>query len=157
MPLSTESVRNRPLTGAELIEVVLNDVREMLQRDGMFSPYIAYKRLAYNIEIKLQTGNPLHPEHTALVRSRATKDGVPEPYPLPLTVDIETGEKETVGEMDASRQRDIESPNLTRIHNKLPIRTYSQVEGKTVENSIHYEAGDYPPVKPPVDTQRGAK
>lgn len=147
MPLSTETIQNKPLSGRELIEVILNDLRDLLERDGMFSNYIAYRSVAYEIDVRLHTGNPIKPEHTARLRSKPNQTTGTEPFPLPPTV-------EQKGEMDISRHREVESPNLTRIANSLPITTYVQDKGRTVERSIEYDKTDYPPPSDPVDTKR---
>jgi hypothetical protein len=149
MPLSTESIQNKPLSGRELIEVIVNDVRDLLQRDGMFSPYVAYRRVAYSLDVRVYTGNPMHPEHTARVRSHPGPEKSTESFPLADPV-------EGKGEMEVTRDRDVDSPNLTRIGNSLPITTYVQEQGKTVQKTIEYQKGLYPEPAPPTDTVRGS-
>jgi hypothetical protein len=118
----------------------------------MFSQYIAYRRLAYQIDVKVQTGNPSHPIHEAKVRSKRGTTGETEPYPLPLTIDIATNLPEERGEINVTRSREIDSPNLTRIANRLPISMTVNEAGKQVQKTVHYDPANYPEPKPPVDT-----
>jgi len=62
VPTTTEVVSNRPLAGTELKEIILEDVKQMLDNDGMLSFHIAYGRVAYEVNIKLMMDNPAFPE-----------------------------------------------------------------------------------------------
>lgn len=146
MPLLSESVANKPLSGQELIEVICNDVRETLQKDGMFSAYVAYRQISYSIDVHIHTGNPMKPEHTALVRAkRSPAMGVEGPPPLVQPV----GEQ---GRVDLTIERMVDSPNLTRIANDLPITVYAQEKGRTVERTVSYDKSNYPQPSPAIVT-----
>lgn len=132
MPASNELVSNRPLSGTELREIMLKDLANMLDKDGMFAPHIGYARAAYRITVKLHVDNPMYPEHNVSVQSKAparnTKDEARkmlEPPPL-----AKPGEEAVVAA--ATRERTIESPNGARLEHNLPI-TVLKKDGNTGE------------------------
>jgi hypothetical protein len=122
--------------------VIQNDLREMLEKDGMFSPYIAFGRVGVEIHILLHTGNPSYPKHETV-----SKTG--EPVPL-------KGVGKESGVVDKTRRREIDSPNLTRIANSLPIPV-STVPGKGEQKELRYEKGGFPEPPPPQDVDKSAE
>lgn len=149
MPLSTETIQNKPLSGLELEEVILRDVREVLDRDGMFSEYIAYGRVAYTVEISLHMANPSYSEHSSKATAKVV--GVLEGAP-PLAV-VE-GEQ---FELLTTREREIESPNLTRIAHGMPIKVTTSQGGSPVTRDLHYPKEDFEAPAPPVDKVKARK
>lgn len=122
MPTGKDVVPNRPLAGHELKQIMQKDFDSMLNGDGMFSAHMGFRRVAYEISIKLHLDNPMHPEHkNKRVSKDPAKNEVPpksdiKAYPLqdPNDDTVATG---------VTRTRQIESPNAARIEFELPVET----------------------------------
>ncbi|MFH1834048.1 MAG: hypothetical protein ABH877_03400 [bacterium] len=139
MPLSSETIRNSPLSGPELLECILRDTRELLARDGMFAPYVGYGRVGYVIQVELEMDNLTYPKH---LTKRVGGAGVPLPDP-----------GEDAAALGLARSRQVISPNATRVLNDLPIKTVSVAEGQIVEHEVQgYDKGDIPPQPEPIDS-----
>lgn len=142
MPLSTEFITNKPLTGTEMVSVITNDVREVLNKDGMFNSHVAYGKVAYEITIKLKMANPTYPEHVVRTASEPLKR---EP-------------EDEVKELEITRAREIKSPNATRILNKLPVKVVSKQDGRVTEKELSYDGEvEVPPQPEPVDSIKEVK
>ena len=152
MPLSTETIPNKPLNGEELKRVILDNVRQRLDSDCFFNATIAYTRCAFSFTITVH-GAGL--QQAVEVRSRTKAAGAIEGE-APL---------ENVEENDSqftALQRDVkvDSPNLTRIHHGMPITTQVKQPPPTANDpfpsfelqKITYEPGDHPPLAEPKDT-----
>lgn len=137
MPLSTETVQNKPLNGIETRKRIVMDVDEMLARDGMFTEYIAYGRLAYTVQITMHMDNLSFPEHRAIVRTK--RDGVVEGTP-PL---VEPSDEDV--ELVLERDRVIDSPNAVRIESDMPITVQTVQEGKLATRELRYDKQHVPP------------
>ena len=141
MPASNEIVSNRPLSGSELRNIILKDVGNMLDRDGMFSPHIGYGRVAYDVIIKLHIDNPAYPEHQNRTTSRTpatneTDEGKKAIAPPPLQ---DPSSEAVVAAMQ--RTREIDSPNLARLEHELPV-TITRRDGQTgqmIEEPVVYD------------------
>ena len=154
MPLSSEQVANRPLGGREALECIVNDVRAILEKDGFFAPYVAYGRLAYEVTIKIHMANPLTPEHTVRVRSRAKPEepAIEGPPPLVLVPDPLTHEEPENVVLAVERSREIQSPNVARIANNLPITvTVHTGQGNLKTRELHYDPATLSEQPEPVD------
>ena len=152
MPTSKEITSNTPLAGHELSAIIKRDISTMLDRDGMFQSHIAFKRVSYTVTIKLHLDIPEYPEHVTRLLSRpasinqikenpslATLEPPPlDPKVHPLTEDMVLGGME--------RTRTIDSPNIARIENDLPITVMSTDphNGQMVERQIHYDKDGLP-------------
>jgi hypothetical protein len=139
-------VPNEPLTGRELVEIVVNDVRSIMQRNGMFSDYVAYGRVAYTVTVKFHFANPLCSEHQVKVRSRS-QPGVPaiEGEP-PLS---NPGEQEAV--LALQREREITSPNAERIIAGMPIKVTVRSGDRLETKKLQYDKNRVPPRAEPED------
>lgn len=136
--MSSEIVSNRPLSGRELLELVVADLRAVLEKDGLFSPYIAFGRIGYEVEVRLHMDNVNYPEHRARAASRPARLADPAPDAL---------------EVAKVRSREVRSPNIARIEAGLPIKIQTRVGDALVTKELHYEAEDLPVRGPePVDT-----
>jgi hypothetical protein len=144
MPLSNETVPNRPLSGKELVELVLQDVREVMERDGRFSVYAAYGRVAYTVRVDFHLANPLSPTHQVNARAKMRPEVPQVEGTPPLTDPGEDSARVTL-----ERDRTIDSPNANRIASGLPVTITSHEEGKIVERVITYGKDDLPPDKAP--------
>jgi len=144
MPLSTETVQNRPLGGRELVEVVVADLRKKLESDGSFAPYIAYSHVTYTISVEFEFENPLNPGAKAEVKGEVgeTKGGTKSWY-------------------GSKRKRNIDSPNHARgaMGLPIPVQSWEQVEGKPrlVDKNVAYDQKDFPPLPDPEDTDTTAE
>jgi hypothetical protein len=139
MPLSTEVVSNKPLTGPELVTIIEHDLRGLLEKDGMFNSHIAYGKVGYRIVVELALANPTYPKHTVVGG---------QPVALDPTDDVT--------KVELSRERVVKSPNVARIANNLPVKIQTRQEGKVVEKDLNYVGEvDLPPQDPPVDGKRG--
>lgn len=143
MPASNETVSNRPLSGDELRQILLRDLDSMLQGDGMFTAQIGYGRVAYEIQVKVHTGNPVYPEHVVLAQSRnAARDekdpkrvAVEGPPPLKEKLDAKGDPDGGLDEglvVGLSRARNIDSPNLARVEHGLGVKI-TRRDGQTGE------------------------
>src|SRR6185295_4915012 len=142
MPLSSEHIANRPLSGVELIEVMAKDTASLLKSSGHFSSYVAYGRVSYKITVEIDLGNPYLEKQRLELRSRA--EGVIELHPL---------SGDDLAAITVTREREITSPNVARIANNLPIAAqYRDQDGKVVERSLVYDAADLPEQPAPTDT-----
>jgi hypothetical protein len=144
--ISSERVPNKPLSGTELIEITCRDVREVMQRDGMFSEYMAYGRVAYTVTIRYHLANPINPEHEVKVR--------PKPRPGEEAIEGAPPLRDIDGEdavIAIERYREIVSPNAARIANNLPITVVTHQDGKMVTRQVKYDPGMVPPQPAPVD------
>lgn len=158
MPASTETVNNRPLSGSELREIMLKDLANVLDKDGMFSAHIGYGRAAYKITVQLHIDNPSYPEHTNTVRSKRAADNEPdeskkhiEPGPLADP----SAEAVTAA---LTREREIDSPNHARIEHGLPVSIMRRdhVDGLLKEEQVFYDNKDIEP-GPVTDTDISEK
>jgi hypothetical protein len=126
------------LSGKELAEVILNDVREMLEKDGMFSAYAGYGRVGYSLHLIMEMDNLTYPTHKTGVKGGE----------MPLV-----SPSESAVALDVTKARQIVSPNAVRILNNLPIKVTSVEGGRIVEHVVTgYDPADVPPQPEPVVT-----
>ena len=147
MPASTEIVNNRPLSGRELREIMLKDLADILDKDGMFSGHIGIGRAAYKITVQLHLDNPSYPEHVTTVRSKQaasneTDEGKKHIEPGPLK---EPGAEAVV--VALTREREIDSPNHARIEHNLPVSIMRRdpTDGLLKEEQVFYDNKDLAP------------
>jgi hypothetical protein len=165
MPLKSDTLPNKALLGSELLEIAVQQFRDMLSRDYAFSHTIAYRKVAISFQATFHLGKPHEPH---VVRSY-TKPGEFIEGEAPL---VEPDEDAVL----VSLERDItlDNPNLARVHHDLPIKMTERRPPQPVpyENAlpgeppppfmldpypqmqtteIRYDKRDYPPLEPPVD------
>lgn len=138
MPTSNETVPNRPLSGIEAKQIILADVKTMLDRDGMFTEHIAYGRLGYEIVIKLHMDNPAYPEHMSAVRSKKEPSRPKQIETPPLSNPPPSGESIVVGK---KRERMVDSPNKERVRRGMPVTVTarSTETGHYEDKQLHYD------------------
>jgi hypothetical protein len=140
MPTSKEVQPNRPLAGHELKQILLKDFESMLSGDGVFAAHMGYKRVAYEISIKLHVDNPLFPAHT---NKRASKD--PARNATEQQKAVEAPPLKNPGDdaqvLAMKREREIDSPNVARLENDLPVITTSvdRATGQVIEKQVRYD------------------
>lgn len=150
MPMQSESVKQRALNGRELADVIVDNVRQVLENDCFFLPTVAYTRCAFSFVITVHGAGLLQPVE---VRSRVRKEGAIEGE-APLAEPEEDAQFAAL-----ERSVTVDNPNLTRIHHGMPITVTVKVPPATADNpfpsfeerKIEYSAGDYPPLPEPVN------
>lgn len=151
MPMSDQKIPNKPLNGKELAQVIEQHVHDMLAKDCMFLPTLAYGRCAFTVMLKVHVGDLVNPKVVARTYARK-QDAVEGDVPL---VD-----QPADGEFIAKERKvKVANPNLTRIHAGIPIRSQLRTPPKDgspfggVENVEQtYAPGDYEPLDPPEET-----
>lgn len=147
MPLSTERVNNKPLSGKELGQVVLADIKAVIERDAMFSEFAAFGRVAYKVTVELEMANPTYPKHETVAQAPITQlegtqlEGVP---PLRKV-------EGKVGKVHKTRERLMDNPNLSRMANDLPITIQTTLGGEPITQTVSYDKGEFEPPNPPID------
>lgn len=134
---------NKPLSGKEYAEIIISDLRRVLEQDSMLASHIAYSQVGHSITVKIMTNNPIIPNWTNSIRSRqSTEQQIADDeslkaiqtFPIPRTEDdepLDFGEELT---------RQIISPNHSRIENGLGVPvTFRGADGDTKEEKIIYE------------------
>ena len=163
MPTLRETAINKPLTGAELRELLRRDFDRLLANEGSLSNHIAYGRVGYELILRLHTANPLIPIAESQMKSRSpsvtelegTKNsaGVEIAEPRPELAAVETPPLRNLGAEDESSiggttlQRTITSPNAERIREGLPVPVeVRQQDGtKTIERIVYPRSKDMDP------------
>ncbi|MGH7184548.1 MAG: hypothetical protein ACREJN_21595 [Nitrospiraceae bacterium] len=126
MPASNERIPNRPLSGEELSKIIQRRVGEILSKDGMFLPRIAYSRASYEVRITLHLDNPSYPSHVTVVLPELLSNKKKEQDPVSAQVE---GRPPLNGELtdeailiSTELTENIRSPNAARIENDLPLK-----------------------------------
>jgi hypothetical protein len=142
MSTNRELVKNSPLSGTELKQIILRDVESILSSDGLLASQIAYSRVAYDVTVRIHTDNPSNLENVVRVPSKPRPaDNVAEaaieagPSLPPAT----TSNKQQVS--GAKRTRNIVSPNSARVEHSLPIT----VQRLGQDGHLKDEQVKYPP------------
>ncbi len=128
-------------------------MHEVLSKSGMFTSYIAYGRASYKITVDLHLANPSTPKATVTVRSRKPSRSVDPADPMHTIEDepplVDPGPDSAVVRLE--RDREITSPNATRIESGMPIEAQTFKDGKLVTRQIKYDPADVPQQPLPVD------
>lgn len=152
MPLSSETLPNKPLNGRELLEVSVAKFRQAMERDCFFSPQIAYGRVALTITAVFHTSNMAVPEIVSRTYARPEMGVEGEPPLVAPEPDAQVVAKEVKVEL--------ENPNMERVNADLPIVVegrkgtgpvtpqdpFPQIE----RHEIRYDKTQYPPAAQPV-------
>lgn len=142
MPTSREIVSNKPLTGSELQSIMRKDFEELLRTDGLLGGMVAFGRVSYEVRVIIHMDNYSYPTHQTSAHSRrlpgdqladhpdlaALETGLPLSAPSPLSFVV-----------DQELHRDINSPNVARIENGLPVTIQRRdADGGSTEQSVQY-------------------
>lgn len=147
MPLSTERVPNTPLSGVELQELILKRIEEVLSRDGLFSPYVAFGRVGWEATVRLHLDNPTYREHLATIQSH---QGQGSSVPL-------SGASEESSVVAFKVEDSVESPNLARAAAGMPISVVTRQGGELVRREIQYDPDELPEIAAPTVTDLTAE
>jgi hypothetical protein len=139
---------NKPLSGSEFREIIVNDISSMLSQDGMLAPHIAYSRVSYMVTVKIMTNNPIIPNWTNRTKSKKSTEqqiggnesmAAIEAFPMSQSPDDE------ILNMGLERTRDIISPNQSRIENGLAVPiTVRGIDGDVEERKVAYDISMLP-------------
>lgn len=157
MPTANELVSNRPLRGDELHRILMRDVDDVLSQDHTMASHVAYGRVSYEIRVSLHFDNPSFAEHVVTARSKPRSDNEIEANPELSAVEWAPPLRSPSGNdyvRVIERSQKIESPNLARIANGLPVTIVrSDGAGHSTEEGVHYPSSVVDGVAPvPVDT-----
>lgn len=152
MPTSKEVVPNRPLAGHELKAILIRELDSMLSNDGMFSSHLAYRRVAYEISVKLHVDNPQYPSHKNTRISHNPARNAPDESQAVFAPPLKDPSPESQVAA-VTRERVIDSPNVARLENDLPvtITAVNRQTGAVEEKQVRYDKEGLTPV-PPKDT-----
>jgi hypothetical protein len=155
---SRETVHNRPLSGAELKQLLRLDFDKLLSNHGMLSDHLGFGRVAYRLSIHLDVDNPYNPNSEASLESKPSArniiaGGFRDPdtgEPLPARPELEavgeyplTNPTADAAHMDKTLQRVVSSPNEERLRMDLPVPVMvSQQDGTKTLEHIKYPKQD---------------
>lgn len=147
MPALSERVPNKGLTGQEVKEIILRDVRRILERDGLFTQNISFSRVSFETRVSIHLDNPMYPEHVSITLSRPPSKQEVAANPALASLEAPPLEGTTESEFVFSEElhREIASPNMARVEHELPI----QIEKKNLDTGqietkeVHF-TGDTP-------------
>jgi hypothetical protein len=146
---------NRALSGVELKELIVKDLESILEQDSMLASHIAYSRVSYSVNVKIQTANPMMPNWSNKVKSRKSTAQQVEGKPQMQAVEsfpLTRGKEEEAMDAGVERTRVIVSPNQSRIENGLGVPiTRRNEEGNVVEEKVMYEKDMLPDDGPYAD------
>lgn len=155
MPLRSETLPQKMLTGEELKEILKHQFAAMLDSDYAFSKTAAYRRVGVTLTATLQLGQPKE-NHVVRSYTRKMADGIIEGEP-PLRLQCKCGhlmglhpgsgpcghtdegrhclcvayeEDQDSAVVGLEREVNIDNPNLARIHHDLPVRFQERGEMK---------------------------
>lgn len=141
-PTSRELVSNRPLRGDELRSIILRNIDEVLGQDHTMASHVAYGRVGFEIRVSLHFDNPSFPEHVITARSRKPSDNMVDASPELVAVEGPPPLDQPSGNdyvRVVERSDRIDSPNLARIANGLPVTIVrSDGAGHSTEEGVRY-------------------
>jgi hypothetical protein len=148
--MAEQAQPNRALAGNELRKIIMKDVENILDGDGMLASHIAYKKVSYAVTIKIMTDNPMLMGGSWTLRANAKPGSIQQIEDTPGMAAVQTfplaGKlSEEHLESGIERTREIISPNRSRIQNGLPITITSRgADGEVKEQQIEYEGDTLP-------------
>ena len=147
MPATYERAPNKALTGEELKEIVLKDVKRILDRDGLFTNNIAFERTAYEVRVSIHMDNPMYPVHVNTTHSvpidKVSISKEPQLAAIGTAPLGKPSEEAVVFSEEISRQ--IQSPNASRVEHdmEVPIPAKDIDTGRVTEKMVKF-TGDKP-------------
>jgi hypothetical protein len=136
LPISSETIVNKALSGGELKKLILADCVKLLDNEGMLSPHIGFGRVAYTITLALHLDNPFHPESVMDIASKATEaPGLAALEPPPLR-DPSADAVIAGSQLD----RKIVSPNVERVRAGMPVT----MDVRQADNTVSRQHVTYP-------------
>ncbi len=138
MPASNEVVGNRPLSGDELKQILIRDFTRMLERDGMFSGHMGYRRVGFKIKLQMHLDNAMFPEHANEFTSRDPARNAKGPDAFIVAPPIPDATNDVV--VGVEHERIIDSPNASRLQEGMPVQVPSRdlQTGRMVEKPVVY-------------------
>lgn len=145
MAISSDRVQNRMLSGTELAEIIQKHVARVLGSDGMLTGRIAYGRVAYEVRVTLHLDNPCYPEHVSVTTSTPMSIQQIEGNPT-LAAILTAPLQDLTPDADLVAievQVQVQSPNVERIVNGMPLTQTVRVDGIPIDKEVRY-TGDIP-------------
>jgi len=113
--MPTEKVLNLPLSGDEIIEIILRRIESRLRHDCFLAPAMTYNGFSYDLNMTVKFKDMMLGKETLIWDNTAQGD-VTDAVDHPVSEQFESGD----------------SPNGTRIEHDLPIPVQTQEGRRTV-------------------------
>ena len=159
MPLSSEQIPNRPLSGSELKTYVLRVLESRLDSDCMFSTQIAYARVSFSVKVAFHLSPTVGDfDVDVYLRPDAAFPQVEGAPPLNLG----PGEEHDVHSFEVVAE--VDNPNLVRVHAGIPIEITAKIPPAPGDlfphletHQVDYDPADFPKPAEPITTDTSAK
>jgi hypothetical protein len=155
VPLSSERVENKPLTGPEIKDLCAHLLRKALDAEWAFHPGTSYPRVGLELTAKFHFLSVSMPKVEPRVRIEAPLESAP-------LRDVPEGSDE--GVIALKIEKTVENPNLERVHAGIPITVTSktgaapgQMFPRVEHHQVTYDPSEYPVPEPPTQTDLSAE
>lgn len=150
MPLSSEKIENRPLTGPEVKDYTCHLIRKALDAEWAFNQGSSYPRIGIEITLKYHFLSASMPKVNPVIRLEPPMEAAPLKG-LP--------ENANEGVLAVKIEKTVENPNLERVHAGMPITVTSktgampgQMFPRIETHQVTYDPTEYPDAEPPTIT-----
>lgn len=154
-PTTSERVPNRALSATELRQLLSTDFERLLDNLSLLQSCSSFARVGWDLRIAIHIDNAMQGEHGIQDRSKpvagniingstgATPASRREPRPqLAAVTTIPVPDASDSAQLEAkSLHRDVDSPNVERLRNGLPV----PIERRQADSTTVLECVTYPP------------
>lgn len=154
-PTASEKVPNRALSATELRQLLSTDFERLLDNLSLLQSCSSFARVGWDLRIAIHIDNAMQGEHGIQDRSRAVAGNIingstgatpasrREPRPeLAAVTTIPVPDASDSAQLEAkSLHRDVDSPNVERLRNGLPV----PIERRQADSTTVLEHVTYPP------------
>lgn len=154
-PTASEKVPNRALSATELRQLLSTDFERLLDNLSLLQSCSSFARVGWDLRIAIHIDNAMQGEHSIQDRSKpvagniingssgATPASRREPRPqLAAVTMIPIPDASDSAQLEAkSLHRDVDSPNVERLRNGLPV----PIERRQADSTTVLEQVTYPP------------
>jgi hypothetical protein len=120
-----EVVMNKPLSGLEVREIILNKLKRTLDGDSRLADYVAFPAFEYRLDLAILLAGAVHPDIKVVHEDHKGA-------PITDTTD-------NVSAVTIHQAQDQLPPNEARIEADLPVPVLGHDEkGRPVEKSVKY-------------------
>lgn len=144
MPLTSETVPQKALSGSELRAIMLERFKYLLMNDCMLADHVAYGRIAYDITLRMHVDNPfiVGPTITTIASQPIgvnLLDAMPEMAAIESGPPLRTPLSDEAVISGTRLTHEITSPNRERLSAGLSVPVdVRQLDGSTVTEQIQY-------------------
>jgi hypothetical protein len=149
MPVSTEVIPNRALSGEEVAQLILEDCERLIANESLLAPHLAYGRVSYSVTLTLHIDNQFIPVSTSFVNSErkgsnlvGTEDkpgAMPELSALEPAPPLASPSSEAI--LSAAKvERNVTSPNAERLRTGQGV----PADVRQPDNTFRTETIKYP-------------